>query len=268
MHLPPRLFAVQFVCLPLAVTACLAAAGCGATRWSDSKRTATEQLLLSDAVDRAVTAIDMRPLAGHAVFLDTAFMDDVSDAKYLASTLRHQLIASGCRLAPDRESAEVIVEARAGALGTDRSDLLIGIPATSVEFAGSGTTLPEMAAAKRTDQRAVAKVSLFAYEAASGRPIWQSGLQNADSSTRDRWVLGGGPFRSGDISKRVEFAGEDVALPWQRRRSSDDGSEQAVAGRVDLDSPKVFAALPHPGPPAAERPVVADERPVDLPPVR
>ena len=258
---------VQLVCLAVAAAVAVTAPGCGTTRWSDSTRTATEQLLLSDAVDRAVTSIDMRPLADHAVFLDTAFMDDVSDAKYLASTLRHRLIASGCRLAPDRESAEVIVEARSGALGTDRSELLIGIPATSVEFAGSGTTLPEMAAAKRTDQRAVAKVSLFAYESQSGRPLWQSGLQNADSSTRDRWVLGGGPFRSGDINERVQFAGEGITMPWQP-----DGDEEAdgraVAGGIDLDSPKVFATLAPPGSPAVRRPTVAEERPANLPPVR
>jgi UTP--glucose-1-phosphate uridylyltransferase len=42
--------------------------GCGTTRWSDSKRTATEQLLISDAVERAVMQIDMRPLAGQTSF--------------------------------------------------------------------------------------------------------------------------------------------------------------------------------------------------------
>ena len=258
----PRGSAAPLVAVLLATAG--VTAGCGTTRWSDSKRTATEQMLLSDAVDRAVKAIDMRPLAGRAVFLDTAFMDDVSDSQYLASTIRHQLIACGCRLASDRGAAEVIVEARAGALGTDRSELLIGIPATSVEFAGSGTTLPEMAAAKRTDQRAVAKVSLFAYEADSGRPLWQSGLQNADSSTRDRWVFGGGPFRSGDISEWIEFAGDDVALPWQNQA----GGKGALADNVDLDSPKVFAALTAPASPTRQRPAVADERPASLPPVR
>ena len=75
------------------------ASGCGTTRWSDSKRTATEQLLISDAVERAVMQIDMRPLAGRAVFLDTTILNDVTDGKYLASALRHQLLASGCRLA-------------------------------------------------------------------------------------------------------------------------------------------------------------------------
>ncbi|MEI8227755.1 MAG: DUF6655 family protein [Planctomycetota bacterium] len=60
-------------------------AGCGTTRMSDSKRTATEQLLVSQAIDRAVMQVDVRPLAGRKVFLETAFMDDVEDGKYLES---------------------------------------------------------------------------------------------------------------------------------------------------------------------------------------
>jgi hypothetical protein len=242
--------------------------GCGTTRWSDSKRTATEQMLVSDAVERAVGAIDMRPLAGYSVYLDTSFMDDVTDSKYLTSTLRHQLIASGCRLATSQEAAEVVVEARAGALGTDRSDLLIGLPATSVEVMGNGTAIPEIAAAKRTEQRAVAKVNLFAYERASGRPVWQSGMQHVASNTRDRWLMGAGPFQDGDIHEQMELAGDSVPSPWRRRKAAEQADSRAVAGQVDLRAPKIFAALSPPGSRAGERTVTADERPKDLPPVR
>ena len=38
-------------------------AGCGTTRMTDSRRTATEQLLISTAIDRAVDDIDCTPLA-------------------------------------------------------------------------------------------------------------------------------------------------------------------------------------------------------------
>jgi len=271
MRRPPRHPAVQFVRVATAAVACLAAAGCGTTRWSDSKRTATEQLLVSDAVERAVGEIDMRPLAGYAVFLDTSFLDDVSDAKYLTSTLRHQLLASGCRLVAKEDAAEVIVEARAGALGTDRSDLLIGIPATNVELAGNGTSLPEIAVAKRTEQRAVAKLNLFAYERASGRPVWQSGMHRMASNTRDRWLMGAGPFQDGDIHEQMELAGDQIRTDWRSNRA-EPGSERALATAVDLESPRIFAKSPARNSPtdspATERPVVADDRPVDLPPVR
>lgn len=252
----------------LAIGIAVCAAGCGTTRWSDSKRTATEQMLVSDAVERAVTAIDMRPLAGYAVFLDTTYMDDVTDSKYLTSTLRHQLLASGCRLAADRDAAEVVVEARAGALGTDRTDLLIGLPATSVEVMGNGTAIPEIAAAKRTEQRAVAKVNLFAYDRASGRPLWQSGMQHVASNTRDRWLLGAGPFQDGDIHEQMELAGDKMPSPWRLRKEAEQADSPAVAGQVDLSGPKVFAALAPKDSEADAREVMADERPRDLPPVR
>mgnify|MGYP007061968005 FL=1 len=252
----------------LVAVASLSAAGCGTTRWTDSKRTATEQMLVSDAVERAVATIDMRPLAGYSVFLDTSFLDDVTDSKYLTSTLRHQLLASGCRLAASRDTAEVVVEARAGALGTDRSDLLIGIPATNVQMMGSGTSLPEIAAAKRTDQRAVAKVNLFAYDRASGRPVWQSGMQHMASNTRDRWLMGAGPFQDGDIQEQMALAGTNFGVPWRKQKFVEQTNSLAVAGQVDLGSPKVFASLPPKDSAADDHPITADERPQDLPPVR
>ncbi len=257
---------------PAAALACAAlvaaTVGCGTTRWSDSKRTATEQLLISDAVERTVMQLDMRPLAGHTVFLDTTILDDVSDGKYLASAIKHQLLASGCRLAASEDSAELVVEARAGAIGTDRNDLLLGVPATSVSFMGNGTEVPELALFKRTDQRGVAEVNLFAYERASGRAVWQSGMARIDSNTRDRWLLGTGPFQDGDIHDRVEFAGERLVLPWRREEARERAEAEALADRTDLRTAKVFASLAPSGSPAAERPVVADDRPVELPPVR
>ncbi|NBW86090.1 MAG: hypothetical protein EBR23_04475 [Planctomycetia bacterium] len=253
-------------CLAAITATALCAGGCGTTRWSDTKRTATEQLLVSDAVERAVMRIDMRPLAGSGVFLDAAFMDDVTDGKYLVSALRHRLVASDCRLVEKREDADVIVEARAGAVGTDRNDLLLGVPATSVSIAGNGTSLPEMALAKRTDQRAVAKVSLFAYERATGRPVWQSGFQNVASHTRDRWMFGTGPFKDGDIYDRVEFAGRQIRK--QRRDSQDGGDAPAETQAVDLSQPRVFATLPEPAAPTEDRLVTADASSTDLTPVR
>lgn len=256
-RLIPHPSAAALLCAAVALTAC----GCGTTRWSDSKRTATEQLLISDAVERAVMQIDMRPLAGQTVFLDTTILDDATDGKYLASALKHQLLASGCRLAPAADTAEIIVEARAGAIGTDRNDLLFGIPATSVEVAGNGTSIPEMAIFKRTDQRGVAEVNLFAYERQSGRAVWQSGLAHTNSNTRDRWLMGTGPFQDGDINERMEFAGERLRSPWAKERPRED---TVAADQTDLRQARVFAPKPS-ADDSAERPVVAAEQPLDPP---
>ena len=230
---------------------------------SDSKRTATEQLLVSEAIERAVMKIDVRPLAGQSVFLDTAFLDDVDDGKYLTSALRHQLMASGCLLAKDRDSATVVVEARAGTIGTDRSSVVLGMPATSVTVNGNTTTTPELAMAKRSEQRGVAKLSVYAYERETGRPVWQSGMEHVASHSRDRWYFGAGPFQDGEIHDEPAFAGRAIRTGGEAAADA----PPAVAGTVDLTKARVFAVLPAAGgQPAAA--VTADRRPVDLPTVR
>jgi hypothetical protein len=249
---------------PLPLLLAIVLAGCGTTRMSDSKRTATEQLLVSEAIERAVMKIDVRPLAGQRVFLDTAFLDDVADGKYLTSALRHQLLASGCMLANDRDSAAVVVEARAGTVGTDRSSVIVGLPATSVTLNGHDTSTPELALAKRSEQRGVAKLSVYAYERETGRPVWQSGMEHVASHSRDRWYFGAGPFQDGEIHDQPAFAGRSLR---KERSGPDDVPEAAVAGGVDLSKPRVFAALPAGGG-ETNRTVTADQRPVDLPTVR
>ncbi|NCX98615.1 MAG: hypothetical protein EBX35_08580 [Planctomycetia bacterium] len=256
--------------LAILVPLLAALSGCGTTRMSDSKRTATEQLLVSQAIDRAVMRVDVRPLVGRKVFLETAFMDDVGDGKYLESALRHQLMAAGCLLAKDRDSSDVVVEARAGAVGTDRSSVLLGIPATSITVKGNETSTPELVLAKRSEQRGVAKLSVYAYERESGRPVWQSGEEHVASHARDRWLFGAGPWQDGEIHDEPAFAGR--AIHKHDAKAASDAALQApaaLAGMVDLSKPKVFSS-PSVGGDATPRPptAIADQRAVDLPTVR
>ena len=249
-----------------AVAVLLAIGGCGTTRLSDSKRTATEQLLVSGAIERAVMRIDMQSMAGQSVYLDATCMDDVNDGKYLASALRHQLLASGCRLVEKREDAQVIVESRAGAIGTDRNQVVLGIPSTRVTVQGNETSVPELAIAKRSEQRGVVRISLCAYERETGRPLWQSGVENVASHSRDRWYFGAGPFQDGEIHDGPEFAGRPAKSLFAKDQPEEPA--QTVAGIIDLSKPHIFAASPAGTGPMANRPVVADHRTVDLTPVR
>lgn len=209
------------ILLPMAVTV-----GCGTTRTTDTARTATEQLLISDAIDRAVQEVNFQPLAGQTVYLDTAALKGVTDRNYLVSTLRQHLLANGCTLKDNREEADFVVEARAGAIGTDRNDLLFGIPATNVPqilpFQGVPAAIPEVPLAKRRDQRGVAKLSMFAYHRVSGTPVWQSGLAVRESSSNDVWVFGAGPFEHGTVQKSKLVAAQRAAKTDSARRTRGD----------------------------------------------
>ncbi len=196
---------------------CVAVVGCGTTKWTDTRRTATEQILLSSAMDRAVSQLDFRALAGKDVFLDPQFIRGATDSGYLISTLRQHMLASGCVLRDKKEEADYIVEVRTGAVGTDRNEVLYGVPATElpsvVAVTGVPRALPEIPFVKKTEQRGVAHLAMFAYNSRTGRPVWQSGTIPVESTARDLWVFGAGPFQRGTIYDGTRFAGDKLNIP-------------------------------------------------------
>ncbi len=196
---------------------CTITAGCGTTKWSDTRRTATEQLLISDAMDRAVAQLDFRAVAGKTVYLDAAPLEGVTDALYLTSLMRQHMLAAGCILKEDREKADYVAEIRAGAIGTDRREVMFGVPATGISgmlpMGGVPAGIPELPLATKTEQRAVAKIAVFAYNRKTGRPVWQSGIVPVESTAKNVWVLGVGPFERGSIFDGTSFAGSRIKIP-------------------------------------------------------
>jgi len=207
------------VSLVFLASICLAAAGCGTTKWSDTPRTATEQLLISTAVDRAIDGMNFKPLAGKDIYLDTTFLEGIVDKNYVISSLRQHMLAQGCILAPSKEHATYVVEARAGAVGTNHHDVMVGVPALSLPGAsmmpGVPSAIPEIAFAKTTDQKGVAKIAAFAYNQKTGQPIWQSGVFPIVANAKDTWIFGTGPFQRGSIYDGTRFAGS--RLLWGKR---------------------------------------------------
>ena len=193
--------------------------GCGTTR----DHQATEQLLLSDAVDRSISTIDFRPLSGEKVFLDTSYLrstksDSFVNADYVTSSLRQQIMAAGCLMQQSSNDADVVIEARIGTLGSDDHRVTFGVPennslgtAASI-FPGAPTVaqVPEIAVARRDSREGAAKIAAFAYDRVTRQAIWQSGISQSRSTSRDTWVLGVGPFQAGSIRKETRLAGTKI----------------------------------------------------------
>jgi len=242
--------------------AALLLSGCGKTIRSD----ATEQLILSDAVDRSVRNIDFTPLSGRDCYLDTTYIKATKNptfvnAEYLTSSLRNQVLAAGCRLVQKEADAELIIEPRVGTLGADIHDVTYGIPSNNVlsqaasvaaattasaPLAAPIASIPEISVARREDQTAAAKIAVFALDAKTKLPVWQSGISVANSSARDWWVLGIGPFQNGSIYDKTQFAGRKFRLPLIGS-STDDEQRQAIS----LDEQYVFTP-PRPEVPAPD----------------
>lgn len=231
--------------LALATLVVALATGCGTTKWSDSPRTATEQLLVSDSVDRAISEIDFSALAEKTVYLDTRYIITALDQNYVVSTLRQHMLASGIIIKDKPDEATYVVEVRTGSLGTNRQDLLFGVPATNLPTAGllpvGSAAIPEIALMKRTNQQAVCKIAVFAYDRMSGRPVWQSGNRKVASRAKDIWLMGAGPFQKGTIYDGTAFAGEKLSVPLVK------GKAPLPSASVGVE--KVFVPT---GPPAQQ----------------
>jgi hypothetical protein len=216
--------------------------GCGSTRTSNTVRTATEQLLMSDAIDRTVQQIDFKVLEGQTVFFDPTPLNEVVDKAYLISSFRQHLLASGCVLKEKREDATFVLEPRVGAMGTDDHDLLFGIPALQVPQVAMAPALPaaipEIPFAKRRDQRGVAKMAVFAYRRETGEPVWQSGIALAESEANNIWLLGAGPFKRGTIYDGAKFAGAPI--------KKDEDAKKTPVHVASVAEEAVFAGAPRP----------------------
>jgi hypothetical protein len=190
--------------------------GCGKTK----NRQAREHLLISDAVDQAVGSIRFESMAGRKVFLDTQYIKNVKgqgfvNADYIVSSIRQQMVAADCRLVDSRDDAEIVAEARIGALGTNGDEIVYGIPATNVlshaaamlPAAPSLPTTPEISLARKDAHSGAAKIAVFAYDRETRQPIWQSGIATSKSTAQDFWILGAGPFQRGTLHDKMSFPG-------------------------------------------------------------
>lgn len=173
----------------VAATILLSLTGCVTDRRTDTPRTATEELLVSSAADRAAVALSKSIPTHSKLFVDTSNFD-ATDGKYAIGAVRDALLRRNASLVDKKTDADVVVELRSGALATNDHELLIGIPSFSipVPFAGSVST-PKIALYDRTTQLGVAKFAASGLSAKTGALIASSAPQYGFAHKSDYIVL-------------------------------------------------------------------------------
>lgn len=188
--------------LCLAALLIFAVAGCASTKTSNTDRTAMEQLLISNAIDQSLNRVDFTPLDGHTVFFDSTLIDCV-DKNYIVASTRARILQAGGQLVDKKEEAEIAVEIRSGAVGTDQSEMFVGMPAMSVP-GPLPIAVPEVKLWSRSTQTGTAKLGLIAYETESREVIGTGGTILARSDDSNSYFLGMGPWQSGSVRKEVK----------------------------------------------------------------
>jgi len=257
------------------LAAAFSAAGCGLNK----SRLATEQLVVSDAVDRAVAEIDFSPLSSRKVFLDTKYLDSVKlspigNVEYVISSLRQQMVAYDLRLMEKAEQAEFIVEARLGVMANDGHEVTYGIPGSAAMTTASvlltapvaAPAMPELSLGRRNHQQGTAKIGVFAYDRETREPVWQSGLAKGASRSRDLWMFGLGPFESrGPLRQTARTGRKGKAEIGVSNHAYDplDAFSGSVVFERAIDRPKEQPGHGDGGTAVAARDASTSEKPAD-----
>ncbi len=154
------------------LSACIGGlAACASTTETFPSRTATEQLLVARAAERAVEGLVLPVEPGVRVFVDDSYFR-AETSPYAISAIRESLSEAGYRLARDRNNADVIFEVRSGALSLEQMRRLVGLPAMTVPVESlSFVSIPELSVYSRRDRVGVAEFSGFVYDAQTGSPL-------------------------------------------------------------------------------------------------
>ena len=187
-----------FVALILAM---LALGACTSARESSPQRTATEELLISTAVDRAIAQVNLKIPPGTKVFVAAEQLQSSDDGKYAIGEMKDRLLRNGAHLVDDRAKADAVVEVRAGALSLDDKQTLVGIDAFNapVPFAGQAVRIPQIALYKNRVRQGVVKIAAFGYSASDGKLIDITGPQYGYAHQYERTLLFFFTWRSTDL---------------------------------------------------------------------
>jgi len=134
--------------------------GCTTRSVSNTQRTAIEQLLLSGAVDNALSKVQLPQLDGAKIYLDFSNLQGY-DIEYIKSAVKAQMAENGSIIVEKAEEADYMVGVSCGAFGNEYKESLLGIPALPVP--GSPVPLPELSLLKGVEQDGIIKLLIAVY---------------------------------------------------------------------------------------------------------
>jgi hypothetical protein len=174
-------------------------------------------LLLTGTWDDALCRVNFQPLAGAKVFVDPQYISTVVDKDWVISSLRRTMAEQGVLLEGNKDKAQFVLEPAFGAYGTDMRDTTVGMPSMSimpsltgaaVASSGSSSAL-NLSQTNRED--AVVKAVLYAYDAKTGRMVWESGMLLNAQGVRDHFFMGSGPVRMSSRGEVEQYPDESQA---------------------------------------------------------
>lgn len=174
--------------------------GCADPKITSTGRNAIEQLLLTTAVDRSVSKLDFRMLAGEKVRIDYGNLAPQTEKNYVQAALEAHLSAAGAIIALKADEAKYVLRPVCAALATEDNRIMFGTPSLPIPVPDVNLSLviPELPLYKRVNRYGVCKLSVEIVEAKTNKQARIVGPA-VSSSINTNWVICFIPFVTRDF---------------------------------------------------------------------
>ena len=164
----------------------------------------------------------------------TLSISRVVDKDWIISSIRRTMAEQGLLLENNKDKAQVILEVGVRGVwhGRARSQVWpAGVQhctrrLTTGAAVSSSDSSTSLTFSETNQQDAVVKASLFAYEAKTGRLVWESAPLFNAQGVRDHFVMGSGPYR---LSSRPEVAQYPERIAEPDPQAVPPGRDQALS---------------------------------------
>ena len=183
-----------------AAAALLFLSGCADPRITNTGRNAVEQLLLTTAVDRTISKLDFRMLAGEKVRIDYSNLTPQTEKNYVQAALEAKVAAAGAIIALKAEEAKFILRPVCGTLATEDTKVMFGTPQLPVPIPDMSLSIviPELPLYKRVNRYGVCKLGVEILEAKTNKQARIVGPVISQSIFTN-WVIFFVPFVTRDF---------------------------------------------------------------------
>lgn len=187
------------------VICCAAAAifflsGCSDPRITNTGRNAIEQLLLTTAVDRSISKMDFRMLAGEKIRIDYSNLAPQTEKNYVQAALEAKVAAAGAMIALKADEAKFVLRPVCATLATEDNRIMFGSPQLPIPVPDADLSLviPELPLYKRINRYGVCKLAVEILEAKTNKQARIVGPV-VSQSINTNWVICFIPFVTRDF---------------------------------------------------------------------
>jgi len=146
----------------------LTTTGCVYNRYlTNTERSATEQLLISESMHDAVARLEIPAVAGIRTAIEIVSVS-TEDEAYLRSLIEQKLRRAGAVIVSGK-TAQAVYVVQAGAIGTISREATFGIPSVPL---GPGLATPSLPFFRILKQHGYTRLRLAGYDQATGKSLF------------------------------------------------------------------------------------------------